>query len=276
MRKLGIALTALGIIWGILAFNMKTTVVTEGKTIGSGEYALQIPSAEINNIGLMDDRRNHLTLAGVLVVAGVLLVGFGTLSGSQHCDGSTRKCPFCAEPIRTEAIKCRHCNSAVGPLSATKEISLHGRSESYIKPLPAMGRALLTRKNLSYGALAASVLSVWVLFLPTTVELDLAVCRNIRTSTSSHDEVWRHQMKLCMESKFHHIKVSVMTETMRKNAINKQKIAEARAKQTEIESQTADSSLKPVALVARALIGGYESMIESNDFLMYAESKNWE
>ena len=29
----------------------------------------------------------------------------------------TRSCPFCAEPIRVEAIKCKHCGSAVEPAS---------------------------------------------------------------------------------------------------------------------------------------------------------------
>lgn len=29
--------------------------------------------------------------------------------------GDYRKCPFCAEAIRKEAIKCRHCGSSVEP-----------------------------------------------------------------------------------------------------------------------------------------------------------------
>jgi hypothetical protein len=29
--------------------------------------------------------------------------------------GAFRKCPFCAEPIRREAVKCKHCGSAVEP-----------------------------------------------------------------------------------------------------------------------------------------------------------------
>ena len=27
--------------------------------------------------------------------------------------GAYRKCPFCAEPVRVEAVKCKHCGSAL-------------------------------------------------------------------------------------------------------------------------------------------------------------------
>ena len=30
--------------------------------------------------------------------------------------GDLRKCPFCAEPIRKEAIKCKHCGSSIDPV----------------------------------------------------------------------------------------------------------------------------------------------------------------
>jgi hypothetical protein len=29
--------------------------------------------------------------------------------------GEYKKCPFCAEAVRKEAIKCRHCGSSIGP-----------------------------------------------------------------------------------------------------------------------------------------------------------------
>ncbi|HHT9007274.1 TPA: zinc ribbon domain-containing protein [Burkholderia cenocepacia] len=33
--------------------------------------------------------------------------------------GKYRKCPFCAEPVRTEAVKCKHCGSALEPAESS-------------------------------------------------------------------------------------------------------------------------------------------------------------
>jgi phage shock protein PspC (stress-responsive transcriptional regulator) len=42
---------------------------------------------------------------------------------------TTRNCPYCAEPIRVEAVKCRYCGSyvAAGPLTDTWYRSRDGR-----------------------------------------------------------------------------------------------------------------------------------------------------
>lgn len=33
-------------------------------------------------------------------------------------DGDFRKCPFCAESVRREAVKCKHCGSELPPAGA--------------------------------------------------------------------------------------------------------------------------------------------------------------
>jgi len=117
MRLLGIILTLVGVIWVVIAFNMQTTVRTGGTTIGSGQFSIQVPVMEVKNLGLMDDRRNHLLVGASLTVIGILLFGFGTLVQSKAINsansGSLKTCPICAESIQKAATKCRYCGSEI-------------------------------------------------------------------------------------------------------------------------------------------------------------------
>lgn len=110
MKSLGIVLTLAGLLWAVLAFNMNTTVTTDPRRIGSGEFAISVPSVTVNNIGLMEQRRNHLMLAGLTTLLGVLLIGFGSLSADRNeQNGVLKPCPVCAEKIQQAALKCRFC-----------------------------------------------------------------------------------------------------------------------------------------------------------------------
>lgn len=107
MRFIGVIFAVVGIVWGIVAFNMPTTVETGGDSVGS----LYVPRQEVHNLDLAEKRRTHLLISGLLIVVGSVLFGFDSVRNSSGAESTagTRKCPFCAELVKGEAKICKHC-----------------------------------------------------------------------------------------------------------------------------------------------------------------------
>lgn len=122
MRAIGALLIAAGLIWATIAFNISTTVEAGGERIGSGAFAIDIPRVTVNNLGLMEQRRNHLMMSGVAILAGILLFGFGSPSRPElrTTDENHRVCPYCAEQIKDAAKVCRYCQREL-PTPAAEE-----------------------------------------------------------------------------------------------------------------------------------------------------------
>ncbi|EPH0681969.1 MULTISPECIES: zinc ribbon domain-containing protein [Klebsiella] len=95
MKIIGYIAIAIGVIFAISALFMDVTVAT------SGGY-------RVNNLGLMSSRQNYMIFGGFVAIAGIIVALVGDkLKGS--------KCPYCAELINSEAVKCKHCGSDVTP-----------------------------------------------------------------------------------------------------------------------------------------------------------------
>jgi hypothetical protein len=120
-----------GIVWLTWALNLDTTVSVG--TTPFGGYGL--PS-EMHNIGLMNRKQNLVIASSLTILIGVAFIAIGAvrrpLAGGHPNPGQTqvakdsppvtRPCPFCAEPLRPQAILCRWCQRDVpaqGPTAAS-------------------------------------------------------------------------------------------------------------------------------------------------------------
>lgn len=108
MRGFGILVLVVAVLLLIVSMSMDVSVNT-----GIGR---------VNNIGLMAERQNLTLIGGIAFIAGLLMLIFGgrRQPAAPVSTADTRDCPFCAEPIKLAAIKCKHCGADVEPAAAPK------------------------------------------------------------------------------------------------------------------------------------------------------------
>lgn len=98
MRGLGIAVLVLALFALVGALSMDVTVSS-----GTGR---------VNNIGLIAEQQNYITIGGLMLLVGAVMVIAGRRrEAAVGVSGDSRACPMCAETIKVAAVKCKHCGS---------------------------------------------------------------------------------------------------------------------------------------------------------------------
>lgn len=144
MKGAGYLLLGIGAAWLLFALNIDTSVQLP--------YGAGWPG-RVQNLSLMEHRRTHLMLSGGVLIAGVLLIGFGRMQRASDDDDDLDDdadywdCPFCAEPVRVEAVICRHCRSEL-PAVDVDEADQEGDADHLTD-----GEANESGQSYSYGAL---------------------------------------------------------------------------------------------------------------------------
>lgn len=110
MKLWGGLLVVAGMLMGLYAFQMDTTVQTGGEAFSFGLSTTYIPKLSVHNIGLMEQRQAYVLLSGTLFLSGIVLIGFGSLRDERGLN--TRVCPHCGESIKHQAVMCRYCGQA--------------------------------------------------------------------------------------------------------------------------------------------------------------------
>lgn len=110
MRVFGGLLWLIALLCFMGAFGMDTSVST-----GAG--------GRVHNIGLMRTQENAILLGIGLFIAGAIFLAIGGRRTAPVGDATldakdTKKCPFCAESIKKEAILCRFCSKEIPQVTA--------------------------------------------------------------------------------------------------------------------------------------------------------------
>jgi hypothetical protein len=99
MKVCGVLILLAGVICLLAALGMDTSVAT-----GFGR---------VNNLGLMKDQQNYITISALMVVVGTVVMLASRSRGAklEEVAAATKTCPECAEVVKRDAKLCRFCGN---------------------------------------------------------------------------------------------------------------------------------------------------------------------
>lgn len=88
----------------------------------------------------------------------ILVLALGHVKVDPIAEGTHVKCPACAEPVRKEAIKCKHCGADIASMVQENKAQERRAAQATYNGARQLGRAVSTSRGMAYTAMIVAAL----------------------------------------------------------------------------------------------------------------------